>query len=131
LKDCPTKYYADKDTRACVACEHPCDTCNAPGTNGNCQSCVKDYGLKGGHCYNPCPDAFYNDKGVCKPCHASCKTCNGPTEKDCETCKDNTYLTSDHKCDPVCPNGSYEDDKTNTCEKCHSSCCDCSGPNAN
>jgi len=125
LKDCPAGYYADEKTRACIKCEHPCEECTAPGTNGNCTDCVAEYGLRKGHCYKPCEDGFYHDKGICKPCHAQCKTCHGPNEDDCESCKDKLYLTDKHTCKPECPTGNYEDDKTKTCEKCHASCCDC------
>lgn len=54
-------------------------------------------------------------------------TCDGPTNKNCLSCKTNTYYYM-KECLLTCIDNTYPEISNFSCVKCHSSCKICNGP---
>ena len=88
-----------------------------------------------GTCDDDCPDGFYAHSSteddptigsLCVACPENCAKCVSPDH--CTECKSATYLTDDHTCDPLCPDGFYGDgtaDAGRTCKRCSDDCNRC------
>ena len=88
-----------------------------------------------GTCDDDCPDGFYAHSSteddptigsLCVECPENCAKCTSPDH--CTECKSATYLTDDHTCDLLCPDGFYGDGTADTgrvCKKCSDDCNRC------
>ncbi|KAL4487128.1 hypothetical protein ABPG72_001580 [Tetrahymena utriculariae] len=107
------------------ACIDNCQQCN---NNTQCQKCMEGYGLYNSLCYQPCPDSFWNNQGICTACDASCLKCNGSGSNSCTACKTGTFLYN-NKCVNPCPDTLYyPDPQNNVCKPCDKSCQKCQYP---
>ncbi|KAL4466277.1 hypothetical protein ABPG73_005198 [Tetrahymena malaccensis] len=107
------------------ACIDNCQQCN---NSTQCQKCMSGYGLYNSQCYQPCPDSFWNNQGICTACDTSCLNCNGTGPSACTACKTGTFLYN-NKCVNTCPDTQYyPDTQNNICKPCDASCYKCQYP---
>ncbi|EAR84803.2 zinc finger lsd1 subclass family protein (macronuclear) [Tetrahymena thermophila SB210] len=107
------------------ACIDNCQQCN---DSTKCQKCMPGYGLYNSQCYQPCPDSFWNNQGICTACDSSCLNCSGSSSSQCTACKPGTFLYN-NSCVKSCPDIQYyPDTQNNICKQCDASCYKCQSP---
>ncbi|XP_068219900.1 epidermal growth factor receptor isoform X3 [Palaemon carinicauda] len=90
INNCNLPGIYELSSKTCGFCHKECkNSCRGPDSD-QCDSCknAKD----GPYCVERCPEAKYNDLGICKDCHKNCVDgCSGPDNNigpnGCNSCK--------------------------------------------
>jgi proprotein convertase subtilisin/kexin type 5 len=81
-----------------------------------------------------CPEGTYSSFNEtlgfydCTSCHELCKNCNGNSSSNCTECNfPYKLIQAEQICVIVegCPNGYFQDSKTDSCQPCHDYCITC------
>ncbi|CAG0895477.1 unnamed protein product [Darwinula stevensoni] len=115
------------DGERCRPCHETCDLCRG-GEAGDCVSCVENLFFFRGHCYDTCPEGYYEspDGTTCLQCAHGCLACS--LLDQCRQCDSGLFLKGG-RCMVSCEMGYYSD--LGTCRACDPSCASCSGPENN
>lgn len=68
MRDCPERFFEDKERWVCSGCHPDCELCDGPNNN-DCDACVNpEATLHNGACVAACPSHSYRDAttGACK-----------------------------------------------------------------
>ena len=128
-----------KSFKFCEKCEAPCLRCEK--NKNNCTKCLDHLLLLEQSCVLSCPPGYNQDKvsGVCSKCppgyffetsscfkcDENCLSCSGLTSKDCTACAQGLFFLKD-ECLDECPDGYYNDKRTDQCVACAKECSKCS-----
>lgn len=131
-------YYLDLSDKKWKTCNLSCSECE---NSVKCLACEKGFFFDSDSftCNPTCKDGFYADilTNSCKKCIQDCFTCNNGIT--CSSCISNLYFLDinyassqllnltfkSSKCYDDCPNGYFNNKKSNMCEKCYSNCLYC------
>uniref|UniRef100_A0A8D3DF75 SPC3 n=1 Tax=Scophthalmus maximus TaxID=52904 RepID=A0A8D3DF75_SCOMX len=132
VRDCPERFFEDKERGECSHCHPDCTLCDGPSSN-DCDACTdSEATLHNGACLAACSSHTYRDTvtAECKDCDASCLACLGPHAGSCTSCREGQRLEGHGHCVPSankCSPHQYED-QDGECHPCHKYCHRCSGP---
>ncbi|EGR30467.1 leishmanolysin family protein, putative, partial [Ichthyophthirius multifiliis] len=134
--DCPSGSFGKAGI--CKPCNRNCSRCKGPSAN-ECTQCQFMTLLQKNQCVNKCDEKqgyFPNyDSGICEYlmsniCEGNCQICQKSNQNMCIICKRGFYYNDDNKqCLSECPNGFFENQKTQNCEKLSQGCIQQNNPN--
>ncbi|GAA5918769.1 hypothetical protein JCM6882_006805, partial [Rhodosporidiobolus microsporus] len=112
--ECPIGTFGDESTRTCSSCGTGASRCTIEGA----EKCYDGWFLLDKHCYNPCPDGYQGQDGVCVEV---------PTAL-CST-KTDFFNPFTNSCTDICPDtasftaagtlpSTYPDEESMTCSSC-------------
>lgn len=143
MSKCDKGFYSDLTEKRCVLCQSDCASCSGPNYCDECPKDyflveVDPENLNHGRCVAKCPEEFKEDTSkwrfldlilgrLVKICLflgdknvRKCVTVCGDNCLDCEKslcrrCKENYYLTADHRCVNSCGEGYFQDNVKREC----------------
>jgi len=126
-KDCPLRFYGNKQYQICQPCPYDCLTCDI---YSNCLSCDQDKDNRKlfsatGRCL-PLPGYYDNGTTTCFKCPITCSMCKNSSV--CSACIQFYYLSIRSTCENICQKGTIitiTGDKVSSCTKCPYDCSYC------
>jgi hypothetical protein len=134
LCDCPTGYFYDGTTQACLLCYASCRSCTGPSAS-DCIECTDNMYLSSSKTCTPLPGFFKKPDKLSGICHQSCLTCSGSGSNNCLSCNSGASWSAGYcgcsglfklsatgfcyGCASRCMScNSYSDNSMNTCASC-------------